>query len=137
MVTFPYDDIDSWNKKYTSEELIKRFETMIRKWEKGLRILNKIKTDNDFTNELIRYAKVFTINMKSTVNQYNYILKRRQYANFEKELKTEMKLIKELYLLTARDSKIGFEASNQYVFTQNAFLEKIINLKNISKQNLN
>ena len=48
--------------------------------------------------------------------------------NIIKYLNKELKLTLELYKLASSDSTIGFEASNQYIYTQNMFLEKIINV---------
>ena len=48
-------------------------------------------------------------------------------------LNKELRLTLELYKEAATDSTIGFEASNQYIYTQNMFLEKLINIILIKK----
>jgi len=85
------------------------------------------------TLELIRNARAFVVSIKSTVNQYNFITQRNLGNNdLKKIISLEQKLVKEQYLIASQDSKIGFEASNHYLYTQNSFIEKIINLSKIS-----
>ena len=42
-------------------------------------------------------------------------------------LDSEINLAKELFAITRRDSRIGFEASNQYYYVPQDLMEKVIN----------
>ncbi len=132
MVTYPYDDISSWLGNYDRDAFVSSMSKLIKIYKKGIKVLSKIDSANYLTNELIRNAKAYLINIESLLNQYLYIEARDKGSNdLNKYLIKEYKLTKELYLLVSSDSKIGFEASNQYYYTQHNFLEKIINIKQL------
>ena len=130
MVTYPYDDISNWLGSYDRDTFVSSLSKLIKIYKKGIKVLSNIDSNNYLTNELIRNAKAYLINIESLLNQYLYIEARDNGSNdLKKYINKEYKLTKELYALAALDSKIGFEASNQYYYTQNSFLEKIINIK--------
>jgi hypothetical protein len=130
MVGFPFDDVQSWVGTQTIESYTSKLSALLRKWEQGLALLENVR-GNDNVTELIRYAKVVYINLKSTLIQIDFNLK-RENGNKQELLALvdeELALTKQLYELSSQDARIGYEASNHYYFTQNSFLEKLINLK--------
>jgi len=135
MVSYPFDDIDSWIENNGEDKFISGFQKMIKIWKRGLKLLINKEYTNVLTCELIRYAKVFLINIESTLNQYLFIKDRN---NNKKDLKRyllkERILTKNLYQLASSDAKIGFEASNQYSYNENSFLEKLINIEKLLKE---
>ena len=134
MVTFPYDDISSWVKDNDKDIFITKMKKMIRYFKKSLNILINIDNPGDLVKEIIRYLKVWTINYESTLNQYLFNLnKTNKDKNINKYLNKELSLTLELYDIASSDSLVGYEASNQYVFNQNMFLEKIINIYYLKK----
>ena len=81
-----------------------------------------------------------TVHFQSTANQARFILARRRLnvaktpddvrsacAELERLLRTEMELARRLHALQTRDSRIGFEASNQYYYVPLDLAEKVIN----------
>ena len=129
MVTFPYDDISSWVDKSEESYFVTNMKKVIKHFKKALNTLNEITNPSETILEIIRYLKVWTICYESTLNQYLFNLnKGNDTIDLNQYLNKELKLTLELYKEAATDSTIGFEASNQYIFTQNAFLEKIVNV---------
>ena len=130
MVGFPFDDVQSWVGTHTIESYTSKLSALLRKWEQGLTLLENV-SGNDNVTELIRYAKVVYVNLKSTLIQIDYNLKRENGNKQEilTLLDEELALTKQLYELSSQDARIGYEASNHYYFSQNSFLEKLINLK--------
>ena len=129
MVTFPYDDISSWVNKSEENGFIVRMKKVIRHFKKAIIMLESISNPSESVLEILRYLKVWTVCYESTLNQYMFNLNKvDKNNNIIKYLNKELKLTLELYKLASSDSTIGFEASNQYIYTQNMFLEKIINV---------
>jgi hypothetical protein len=77
---------------------------------------------------------VFT-NLKSTLVQiaYNEAREECDKQKILALLDEETALAKQHYALASTDCKIGYEASNHYYYTQNSFLEKLINLEFIKE----
>ena len=129
MVTFPYDDISSWVNESEEIYFIVRMKKVIRYFKKAIIMLGSISNPSESVLEILRYLKVWTVCYESTLNQYMFNLNKvDKNNNLIKYLNKELKLTLELYKLASSDSTIGFEASNQYIYTQNMFLEKIINV---------
>ena len=83
-----------------------------------------------------RDAVVFraaTLHWRTCVDQSRFILARdrgdkeemRRYA------RRELETAKEMLSLVRRDSRLGFEASNRYIYVPNDFLVKILNCRAI------
>ena len=129
MVTFPYDDIRSWVNKDNENEFVIKMNKVIKHFKRAERLLCSIPNPSSSVLEITRYLKVWIICYESTLNQYLFnLIKTEKDSDLNPYLKKELKLTQELYKLAAVDSTIGFEASNQYVYTQNMFLEKILNV---------
>ena len=132
MVTFPYDDISSWVNKDEEKDFITKMEKVIKHLKKALKMLHGITNPSENIKEIIRYLKVWIICYESTLNQYLFNLNKLDDSkNLSAHLKRELRLTLELYENASADSTIGFEASNQYIYTQNMFLEKIINVNSL------
>jgi len=151
MVGIPYDDLDSWRGGlYPPDVFAAQFEKVavgfaegISELEKAVALAPKPHT-HDIDAEL-RYAKTVGLHFKSVANQVNYILLRneRNVPETTPERKNElreqlrfivndeMRLTRELYLLTLEDSSIGFESSNQYFYVPNDLLEKLVSCRQI------
>lgn len=135
MVTFPYDDISHWINKEEERSVIAKMNKVIRYFKKALTKLKEITNSSISILEITRYLKVWTICYESTINQYLFNLNKvDNNKNLNKYLSKELELTLKLYEKAALDSTIGFEASNQYIYTQNMFLEKIINIILLKKE---
>ncbi len=135
MVTYAFDDYNAWRGTYTVEEFLSLLDSLLCEWKKGLDLLCGIKGNVHF-DELLRFAKVVYVNIKSMAVQTRYNLARDEGRKDEIPalLAEEGRLARQLYALAASDSRIGYEASNHYYFTQNNFIEKIINLDKMEKE---
>ncbi len=135
MVTFPYDDYESWRGEYTEDEFLAALDALLADWERGLAILEG-KNGNEAFTELCRYAEVVYVNMKSMRNQFLYYLARdgKKEADVHALLLEEEALTRRLYTAAAEDARIGYEASCHYYFTENTFLEKMLNLAELKEK---
>lgn len=109
-------------------------EKLLAEWQRGLALLDGC-SGNAATEELIRFARVIYINLRSTVVQTRYNMARDagQTAAIPALLTEEKSLTEQLYRLAAADARIGYEASNHYYFTANSFLEKFLNLDHLMR----
>ncbi len=134
MVTYAYDDYNTWRGRYELPAWLALLESLLCEWEKGLALLADVKGNAAF-DELCRFAEVVYVNLRSTVVQARYNAARDAGRREELPalLAEEKQLTERLYRLAAADARIGYEASNHYYFTQNSFLEKLINLDALMK----
>ena len=129
MVGFPYDDLPSWRGNFTEKQFQDGLEAMLAQWEDGLNELEDCK-EEVLVQELYRMAKLVYVQFRSLLNQTRYILARdvQDKASMMNCLQEEIKWTTAQYALASKDARLGFEASNHYYYTQNSFLEKLINL---------
>ena len=133
MVTFPYDDISSWTSD--RDTFISKMNKVIKYFKKSLKMLDSLNNPSKIIKEITSYLKVWTICYESTLNQYLFNIDRNDNSkNINRYLKKELGLTLSLYKEAANNSSIGFEASNQYIYNQNMFLEKIINIYQLKKK---
>ena len=87
-------------------------------------------------------AEAAAIHFRSAANQARFVQARRTLAVakdatesgsalkvLETTLKNEIALAKKLYAIQSRDSRIGFEASNQYYYVPMDLAEKVLNCR--------
>src|SRR6185295_4969177 len=80
----------------------------------------------------------------STANQARFVQARRALAltktmeaarpvlaSLERMVKNEIELARRLHALQTRDSRIGFEASNQYYYVPLDLAEKVLNCRDL------
>lgn len=134
MVTYAFDDYNTWRGKYSLEEWLALLDTLLAEWKKGLALLDGVQGNAAF-EELCRFAEVVYVNLRSMTVQTRYNVARDEgwQDALSAWLAEEKQLTERLYRLAASDARIGYEASNHYYFTQNSFLEKLINLDALMK----
>ncbi len=157
MVGFPYDDLDGWRQSYPPEIFIQQldkiaggFAAALEKLHEAIRRLGtparpgmSAREDRALADEL-NVAEAAEIHFRSTANQARFYLARRrvdaakpgaatreQIDTLEEILKQEIELARRLHKIQSRDSRIGFEASNQYYYTPSDLVEKVINCRNL------
>jgi len=151
MVGLPYDDLNAWcGGLYPAEIFAGQYEKMASGFAKGIEKLEKAVSlaprplRYDIEAEL-RYAQVCRLHFASVANQVRFTMLRNEQNATEtsserKEkirgemipiVEHELALAKELYLLTLRDSSIGFESSNHYFYVPNDLLEKMVGCRMI------
>ncbi len=146
MSGFPYDDLASWRGPYPPEVFIKQFERVVSGWTDGLALLNKAADAAPADRKAeaqadLRVAEAALLHFQSVVNQSKFVFLRNQALENEanRELKAanfaqlksiaadEARIARRMFTLASQDSRIGFEASNQYLYVPTDFLEKVLN----------
>ncbi len=151
MVGFPYDDLGSWRAVYPAEIFLAQLEKVAGGFEHTLRRLRSDAEQIAATPEQRRVferecgvAEVAAIHFRSSANQVRFVLARQMAADTKdveakanrlKEMKSvlqsEIALAKRLYEIQSGDSRIGFEATNQYYYVPADLMEKVLNCRNL------
>ncbi|PVD52924.1 hypothetical protein DC498_08235 [Terrimonas sp.] len=146
MVGFPYDDLQSWKGVYPANIFAQQFKKVADGWIDGLKYFKQAIAMADSSHRIIAMAdediaKAAYLHFASVANQVAYIINRDKLL--EKDLsssdkikireelrhilKQEIQLASELFEICSRDSRIGYEASNQYYYVLQDLVEKVIN----------
>jgi hypothetical protein len=149
MVGIPYDDLESWRSIYPPEIFANQLQKVAAGFEKavdalkfGISSLAGAMTSNQ-RRELAReidVADAAAIHFRSVANQARFIYareslsktpeltkRRERIAELSGILTEEISLAKRLHAIQTRDSRIGFEATNQYYYVPTDLAEKVIN----------
>ena len=149
MVGFPYDDLDGWRAVYPPEVFIAQFEQVATGFEHAHESLDaafqacrgKLSAEQRvLALQELNVGEAATIHFRSVANQARFVLERRRLkeakspadvqpacAELERLLRAEVGLARRLHAVQSRDSRIGFEASNQYYYVPVDLAEKVIN----------
>ncbi|RRB07956.1 hypothetical protein EHT25_07765 [Larkinella rosea] len=152
MVGLAYDDLKSWQSSYPTDVFINQLEKVATGFTQALKILKKETSALRLTNPQkqmlageCRVAETVAIHYGSIALQARFIQLRDQLAAgdlpkidreeklaaLENILKKEIQLAKQMVLLQAQDSRLGFEASNHYFYVCNDLAEKVINCRDL------
>lgn len=151
MVGFPYDDLDAWHAVYPPEVFAAQFEKMADGFEAAIAELKHAAADLSSRSaesralaEEINVAEACAIHFRSVANQTRFVHARRALAEaatreaaqphlavLENVLNAEIELAKRLFAVQARDSRIGFEATNHYFYVPMDLAEKVINCRDL------
>ena len=153
MVGFPYDDLNSWRNIYPAEVFAMQFEKVANGWKEGLDFFNQMVHFSDPAKQKAtqgdrRIAEAAYLHFASVVNQIHFVMYRdsllkNNLPDVQKQvmqkkinaiLNDEIKLAVQLFKVTRQDSRIGFEASNQYYYVPQDLVEKVINCKYVGKE---
>ena len=146
MVGFPYDDLESWRAVFPPDIFASQFEKMAEGFERTLTPLRGAASGTGpeylALEEECRVAEAAAIHFRSVANQARFVAARRavtttksreemrvQAAILERVLKEEIELARRLHKLQSCDSRIGFEASNQYYYVPSDLAEKVMNCR--------
>ncbi len=149
MTGFPYDDLDTWRAIYPAEVLAEQFEKVAEGFERALAELKaavdagraaRTPARQQALAEELSAAEAAALHFRSTANQARFVLARRVLLAarsadearppldaLERLLRTEIALARRLHDLQRRDSRLGFEASNQYFYVSVDLAEKVLN----------
>ncbi|MDB5300948.1 MAG: hypothetical protein JWO87_2611 [Phycisphaerales bacterium] len=152
MVGFPYDDVNGWRGPYPAEVLAAQFDKVADGWDKASELLavaaasapheEGAKQQNDEVTNGVE-GRAGSLHFRSVANQIRFTLARNAVAGgklppvdrrmrigeMREVLAKEEKLAVSLFALTTRDSRIGFEASNQYYYLPQDLAEKVIDCR--------
>jgi hypothetical protein len=151
MVGFPYDDLDAWRAVYPPEVFIGQFGKVAEGFEQGIarlrqasRVAAASQAQRRALAEEVDVAEVCAVHFRSTANQARFVLARRALAGvtqaaeagpalgeLAKVLEDEEKLATRLWRIQVRDSRFGFEASNQYYYVPVDLAEKVLNCRDL------
>jgi hypothetical protein len=149
MVGFPYDDLDAWRGPYPPDVFISQFEKVANGFASAIAGLetafvtgqgrSRSVEEKNLQDEL-NVANAAAIHFRSTANQARFIQLRRVLskpatqveragarAQIRSILTEEIRLAGRLYALQCADSRLGFEASNQYYYVPLDLVEKVLN----------
>ncbi len=156
MVGFPYDDLEAWRAVYPPEVFVGQFEKVATGFEQAHAALTPAyqscrgrltAEQRTAVAQELSVGEAAGIHFRSTANQARFILARRRLkeatspeaaqparAELERLLRAEMGLARRLHALQTRNSRIGFEASNQYYYVPVDLAEKVINCQDLLKR---
>lgn len=128
MVCFAFDDYESWTTPYPLEVYLSQYEKLLRAWEEGLAGIER--SDSEKVRELARFAQAAYAHFCSDYLQTKFAYYRRNKTENRAELLEvvgkEQDNARRLLGLLYADSRIGFEASNHYFYTDRNLIEKIL-----------
>lgn len=153
MVGFPYDDLDGWRQVYPVATFIGQFEKVADGFEHALGSLRHTVAQHasGLTAAVRRtcarelsVAEAAALHFRTVANQARFVAARQALATaksadaaapwltaIEQVLRAELDLARRLHELQRRDSRLGFEASNQYFFIPADLAEKVINCQDL------
>ena len=147
MVCFPYDDLDRWRgtehdvEPYPPELMEEVFREMSEGIREGVEILERAAAENpgagnDRLAELLTMARTFYCHFRSSFLQICFIRRREKRVKEELRaiLEEEIALAKLQTRMLRKDSRVGFEASNHYYYTENDLMEKVVNCEFLKRK---
>ena len=151
MIGFPYDDLEGWRQVYPAEVFVRQFALMAEGFAKAGGALERAAAEEGAADgarfkEALRWEidvmTAASLHFRSTSDQARFVMLRRALAaegdrgrkrelveQIRGVLRDEIDSAGRLYAIQARDSRIGFEASNQYYYVPQDLLEKVINCR--------
>lgn len=156
MLGFAYDDLNHWPAHYPPDIFIQQMEKVAAGFHQAHDDLVQATgwdaaamgkhhpLSNEQANllEELNVGAAARIHFQSVANQARFVTARRKLkesrnlearrgllAELERLLEAEQELAMALAVLQSRDSRIGFEASNQYFYVPLDLVEKVINCR--------
>ena len=150
MVGIPYDHLDGWRGPYPAAVFVAQFEKMAAGLDLAANGLARLvagagpETTADQRRAAGQEAdlgRAMAAYYRSVANQSRFVLARDRLAGATREqrgpllaeletvIRSELGLAKTLHGLQVRDSRIGFEASNQYFYLPIDLAEKVLNCR--------
>ena len=147
MIGFPYDDVKGWSGAYPPSVLGKQFRKVADGWAEGLTELEAAvegapDAREDAVRRALNVAQAAELHFRASANQTQFVLarnalgeaegsnvqrRRELVARMRRLAESEINVAKGLFDCTRRDSRIGFEASNQYYYVPLDLVEKVVN----------
>lgn len=151
MVGIPYDDQDAWRSIYPAETFSSLLRQIALEYERVIHVSRlaapgkqrTLEKDRAAFDTELRVAEASAIHFASVANQSDFVRLRNSLPSLTGEarspvldqvsgiLKSEVELAKRLYAIQVLDSRIGFEATNQYYYIPIDLIEKVINCRDL------
>jgi hypothetical protein len=156
MLGFPYDDVNMWRKMYPAATFAAQFEKMADGFRAAVESLRAASAAAEGVAEEHRtaldrecgVAEAAEIHFQSTANQARFVAARdaaraagddawtgEPGREARKLLEAEIVLAKRLFTLQRADSRIGFEAQNQYFYVPLDLVEKVVACRYVLDRN--
>jgi hypothetical protein len=132
MVGIPYDDLESWRSIYPADVFAAQLELVAAGFEAAIKRLRAaVESPPPAIAEELRFAEAAAIHFASVAHQSRFVLARdaKDPAAWSRLCDAEAALAVRLHALQSRDSRLGFEASNQYYYIPLDLVEKVINCR--------
>jgi hypothetical protein len=143
LVSFPYDDLESWRSVYPTDVFQEQFRKLSDGWHTGLVMLESCSPKDQRTpmlEELVLITEAAWLHFRSAYLQILYVRLRdainadgrvtqSSLADMNAILDEEIEIALRLRELMAADSRIGFESSCHYYNTSQSLLEKVMNCR--------
>lgn len=131
---FPYDDLAGWRDIYPEDIFEQQLRLLSDGWKRGLTLLSRAKplvpaAQRRAFAEQERIALASYCHFHSTLLQVRFIRERdgkQRPAALRSLVRQEAQLAQILLVLVRQDSRLGFEAANQYAYTANDLREKTL-----------
>lgn len=137
MVGCPYDDLDTWRSVYPADIFIAQMDKVALGFHEAAAKLKAVPREAGL-------VEAAAIHFRSTANQARFVRARRalseaktqdgvarQLSMLSEILHGEIELAKALHRIQSSDSRIGFEASNQYYYVPEDLMEKVLNCRDL------
>ena len=142
MIGFPYDDLTGWRGNYYPEEVFEQeFQFLCDQWATGLACLEQAKgmiteAKQAAFDDLWSVANAAYCHFRSTLLQIRFVRLRNagKKAELAAVVKEEQELVLRQLKLMRLDSRLAFEASNHYYYTEQTLKEKLLNCRWVLQQ---
>jgi hypothetical protein len=137
MVGIPYDDLDAWRSIYPVEVFAAQLEKVAAGFGSAIaKLRGAIPKPSSALLEELTFAEAGAIHFASVANQCRFVAARRAGDKVAQHhfAEAEAILAVRLHALQSRDSRLGFEASNQYYYIPLDLVEKTINCDWLGQQ---
>ena len=106
----------------------RNYEKMADGFDAAIRECRSASNANSGLESEMRLAEACAIHFRSVANQARFVVAARmsRLASVEPILRSELDLAKRLWKLQQADSRLGFEASNQYAYIPMDLAEKVL-----------
>ena len=140
MVNTPYDDLERWTQGYKDNRAV--WLEQMRKTAEGFAAADALwaeasaKCNGAARKTAVRDYTVFraaTLHFRTCVDQAEFILARDcgDTGGMAAAAMRELATAKEMLSLVRKESALGYESSNRYLYVPNDFLEKILNCREV------
>lgn len=131
MVGIPYDDVNSWRSIYPEESFVRCLTLVAIRFATATdRLSQKVGTQlSPALYKELSIQEACAVHFQAVATQTEYVHARDSgsICQVYDAAHEEQQLARWLYQLQARDSRIGFEATNQYFYVPMDLLESVVN----------
>jgi len=144
MVCYPWDDLNGWRQVYPAERFIEQLNEVAYGFRKGIDELMKIHGNRRLLDEF-RIMSASELHLRSAGSQSFFVHVRDWKTANAAEAQRRKRLLHSilelergtavgLFLLQNKDSRLGFEATNQYYYLPIDLMEKVVNCEDLLRE---